>query len=418
MEANVMNLFKPKFRDRKTGQLVETPRWYYDFRDHFGIRQRFRGSEDEHETAELGKMIEDLVRCRKRKVQPKDKLWTWLMGIEPDVQKRLVKLDLAERQWFAQLTQGERLSAWVDEYENWLRKSKGKRGYHRNQTYVEVTMTRIRNIVNGCGFTTWPDIRKGSIETYLGGLSITTGTFNGYVTSIKTFCMWCVREGKADFSPVQFLDRLAKSDKEKRQALGFDKVCRLLTAAVNGPVIRHMTGMERAVLYRIAIETGYRVNELRNLTVADFDKKKSTISQQAKYCKDRRDATQPITMALASSLTDYLEGRDTTGPIFAYVPDRTAEMIQADAIKARLSLIDDQGRELVFHSLRHTLREELRKGRVAESVIDNIMRHKPAGVGQRFYTHITDFEIREAIERLPEYPWPGDIVEQAKKAVS
>jgi len=195
-----------------------------------------------------------------------------------------------------------------------MRKSKGKRGYHRSETYVEVTMTRIRNIVNGCGFTTWPDIRKGSVETYLGGLSITTGTFNGYVTSIKTFCMWCVREGKADFLPVQFLDRLAKSDKDKRQALGFDEVCRLLTAAVNGPVIRHMTGMERAVLYRVAIETGYRVNELRNLTVAHFDKKKSTISQQAKYCKDRRDATQPITMAMASSLTDYLEGRDKHRP--------------------------------------------------------------------------------------------------------
>jgi hypothetical protein len=46
------------------------------------------------------------------------------------------------------------------------------------------------------------------------------------------------------------------------------------------------------------------------------------------------------------------------------------------------------------------------------------MRHKPVGVGQRFYSHVTDFEKREAIERLPEYPWPGDLLAQAKKAVS
>jgi len=413
-----MNLYRPKFRDRKTGELVETPRWYCDFRDHLGIRQRFRGSEDEHETRELGRHIEDLVRCRKRKVQPKDKLWTWLMGLEPDVQKRLVKLDLAERRWFNHLSQADRLSAWVDEYENWLRTSITKRGYHRNENYIGTNLGRIRSIVDGCNFTTWADIRKGAVEIYLGGLSLELSTLDGYIGAFKTFCMWCVRESKADFSPVQFLDRLVKSDKEKRQALGFDEVCRLLAVAVNGPKVEKLSGMERAVLYRVAIETGYRVNELRNLTVSCFDAKKATISQQAKFCKDRRDATQPITLALASRLVDYLAGRDTTTGRLFNLTSQTARMIKTDAIKANLPLIDDEGRELVFHSLRHTLRTELVKARVTEAVIDRIMRHKPAGVGRRFYTHLTDFEIREAIERLPEYPWPGELMQQAKKDVS
>jgi integrase len=93
-------------------------------------------------------------------------------------------------------------------------------------------------------------------------------------------------------------------------------------------------------------------------------------------------------------------------------------MIQTDAAEAGLPLMDDEGRELVFHSLRHTLREELRRARVSEAVIDHLMRHKPLGVGRRFYQHLTDFEIREAIERLPEYPWPGELQQQAKKAVS
>ena len=93
-------------------------------------------------------------------------------------------------------------------------------------------------------------------------------------------------------------------------------------------------------------------------------------------------------------------------------------MLQADAAEAGLPLIDDKGRKLVFHSLRHTLRDELRRARVTESVIDAIMRHKPTGVGQRFYTHITEFEVREAVERLPEYPWPGALQAQATKAVS
>jgi hypothetical protein len=58
------------------------------------------------------------------------------------------------------------------------------------------------------------------------------------------------------------------------------------------------------------------VNELRNLTVSCFDAKKATISQHAKFCKDRCDATQPITMTLASALSDYLAGRQPTRPYF------------------------------------------------------------------------------------------------------
>lgn len=415
-----MNLYRPKFKDRKTGEIRETPRWYIDFRDAHGTRQRFAGDTDKHTTTEFGKQLEDLVKCRKRNIQPRDKLWAWLMDLPADVQSRLVKMDLAERRWFEQLSQAERLDNWIAEFETWLTKSKAKRGYHRNQNYIGTTMGRIRSVVTGCGFSTWADITKGHVETFLGGLSVKLTTYNGYIGAFKLFCTWAVREGRAEFSPVQYLDRVTVPDKEKRQALDFDSVCRLLTAAVNGPKVQGMSGMERAVLYRTAIETGFRVNELRNLTVGDFDAKKATISQQAKFCKDRCDATQPITMALAVALADYLSNRDTTtGPLFNLKSHRTALMIQTDAIKARLPLIDDAGRELVFHSLRHSLREELRKGRVTESVIDKIMRHKPAGVGQRFYTHITDFEIREAIERLPEYPWPGDMVQsKAAKAVS
>jgi len=414
-----MNLYRPKFKDRRTGQITECSRWYVDFRDHHGTRQRFAGDEDEHTAAEFGRNLVDLVRCRKRAIQPKDKLWIWIMGLPSDVQERLIELDLAERQWFNHLSQADRLSTWVGEYESWLCNSRGKRGYIRNRVYTGVALTRIRNILAGCSFSTWADIRKSAIENYLGGLLVKIGTYNGYVAAFKTFCTWCVKEGKAEFSPVQFLDRLSGPDKEKRQALSFDAVCRLLTAAVNGSRAEKISGMERGIIYRTAIETGYRVNELRNLTVASFDAKKATLSLGAEYCKDRRDAVQPITIALASRLADYLTGRDTTRPIFNLTTSMTARMIKTDAAAAGLPLVDDEGRELVFHSLRHTLRTELVRARVTESVIDRIMRHKPAGIGQRFYTHITDFEIREAIERLPDYPWPGDLTQsQAAKAVS
>ena len=50
-----MNLYRPRFKDRKTGELRETSKWYIDFRDHHGTRQRFAGSEDKHATEAFGR---------------------------------------------------------------------------------------------------------------------------------------------------------------------------------------------------------------------------------------------------------------------------------------------------------------------------------------------------------------------------
>jgi integrase len=177
--------------------------------------------------------------------------------------------------------------------------------------------------------------------------------------------------------------------------------------------------MQRAVLYRLGIETGFRRNELAHLTAVCFDLGKATVRFSAEFCKDRRDAAQPVTMALASHLAGFLGDKAPTDRVFALKTPRTALMIQTDATEAGAPLTDDEGRELVFHSLRHTLRTELTRAHASEAVIDHIMRHQPTGVGRQFYTHLTEFEIREAIERLPEYPWPTALEQQqAKKAAS
>jgi integrase len=414
-----MNLYRPKFKDRKTGELRETTRWYVDFRDHHGTRQRFAGDADEHATTEFGRMLEDLVRCRKRAVLPKDRLWNWLQGLPGDVQGRLVKLDLVDPEWLSAFRQPGCLSAWIDEFEEWLGTSRAKSGFRRNAVHIGTTMARIRAIVEGCRFRTWADITKSKVESYLGTLSVKPGTHNGYIAAFKHFCTWVVRDGRAEYSLLQYLDRVTVPQKERRRPLSVSDVSRLLQATANAPKRYGLTGMQRAVLYRLGIETGFRRNELAHLMVGCFDLGKATVRLSAEFCKDRRDAAQPITMALASHLAGFLRDKRQADRVFALKTLRTALMIQTDATEAGVPLMDDEGRELVFHSLRHTLRTELTRARVSEAVIDRIMRHKPTGVGRQFYTHLTEFEIREAIERLREYPWPAELEQQqAKKAVS
>ena len=94
-----MNLYHAKFKDRKSGRLCETPRWYCDFRDHHGTRQRFACDLDEADAKTMGRHLEDLVNCRKRGIQPQDKLWTWMLSRDAIVQAKLVKMEsrLGER---------------------------------------------------------------------------------------------------------------------------------------------------------------------------------------------------------------------------------------------------------------------------------------------------------------------------------
>ena len=53
-----MRTYKPKYRDRKSGGLVETPCFYVDFTDHQGARQRLSsGTDDETEAGAFAKTL-------------------------------------------------------------------------------------------------------------------------------------------------------------------------------------------------------------------------------------------------------------------------------------------------------------------------------------------------------------------------
>jgi len=82
-----------------------------------------------------------------------------------------------------------------------------------------------------------------------------------------------VRDGRASESPVAHLDGLnVRTDRRHdRRALTADEVRRLLTAAAAaGPVLFGMAGPARAILYRVAVETGLRAGELAKPDAGEF----------------------------------------------------------------------------------------------------------------------------------------------------
>ena len=95
-------------------------------------------------------------------------------------------------------------------------------------------------------------------------------TYNAYLQSLKQFCKWMVVEQRASASPIEHLSGLnVQADRRHvRRPLTLDEIHRLLTVTQSEPKRFGATGLERAMLYRLALDTGLRANELRSLTRA------------------------------------------------------------------------------------------------------------------------------------------------------
>src|ERR1019366_1660140 len=98
---------------------------------------------------------------------------------------------------------------------------------------------------------------------------------NNYLRDFKSFCRWCVADGRLAQSPVEYLRPLpaakVRNDcRHERRALSVEEAVRLMATTRSQPERFGMTGTERATLYQLAIETGLRSAEMRSLTAGSF----------------------------------------------------------------------------------------------------------------------------------------------------
>ena len=70
-----------------------------------------------------------------------------------------------------------------------------------------------------------------------------------------------------------------------------------------------MSGVERAMLYRLAVESGLRANELRTLTVSSFDLDKCTVTVQAGYSKRKHEDVLPLRPDTVEELRVFLKDK-------------------------------------------------------------------------------------------------------------
>ena len=401
-------VFRPTYRTRD-GQRRTASRWYIEFDDVNGVLHRLAAFTDRRATEEFARKVERLVELRTAGELPNGELRAWLENLPEAWRRRLAGVATGSRGEPVHVldarlvTAGKPLEEHVIDYARALADKGNTRGH------VGLTVQRIRSVLAGIGAVSLGDVTGDKVARYLAdrrrdGLS--TASSNHYLTAIRGFFRWLVRERRIAESPVAALSKLnEKTDvRRRRRVLEPDELRRLLAVTATEPMRYGMTGAERALCYRLALETGLRAGELRSLTPGSFDLTSNppTVTVRAAYAKNRRDDTLPLRADTAKELRAFLADRPAGTPVFR-LPGHThtAKLFRADLAAAGIPYCTDDG-YADFHSLRHGFVSALAAGGVHPATAQRLARHSTVTLTMDRYTHVYRGELSKALDVLPD----------------
>jgi integrase len=242
-------------------------------------------------------------------------------------------------------------------------------------------------------------------------------TSNVHLNSTRQFLRWCVRMDLVSQDTLRSILPLnaALDRRRERRALTTEEIRTLLEATEKGPprpghtgkpLSDGMSGPERALVYRVAVETGMRRNELKTLSVADLelaDRDRAAVRVRAGNVKNRRDEVLPLRPSTARDLAVHVATRSRDAPVFSCLRDwRAAVVLRADLPGAGIPYAAAAGRVVDFHALRTTFGTALARCGVALQVAQRLMRHSSPTLTSRIYAVLGREDKRAAVAALPD----------------
>ena len=324
-------------------------------------------------------------------------------------------------------------------------------GKANTDRYAKLTVNRVQRVLDECRFKLLPDLKTGPVNSWLheqrqGAMS--PATSNHYVTALKTFGNWLLRDRRCSENPFAFLSRVnAKVDVRcVRRILTRDELSRLVQAAHDGKQFRELSGPDRAILYLLAAFTGLRVSELASLTdrSLNLQSEPPTVTVEAACSKHRREDVLPLHSALAVRLREWLENRKHNpgenqvpdGQPFLLFPgtwtERAAPMIRRDLKAARESWTNEAGANeecgdrqksefllaktsegrADFHALRHTFISNLAGSGVHPKLAKELARHSTITLTMDRYSHVGLLDMNTALETVPDIPFTATFTDE------
>jgi excisionase family DNA binding protein len=405
-----------------TRVLLETRKWYVEVRDAAGVLKKVAGFTDKEATQQLAAELER--RAARQQVGLVDPY---------EVHRRR---PLAEH---------------LIDFQTALR-AKGN-----SPDYVELVVSRLRALADGCGWRTLDGLSASQAEEWLdrqrapgtatllpagrdaftpGETALLLGVSPAAVrAAVQRHHLDAAGSGKARRFPRATVEALVDRQgqgmsaqtrnyfrhveaentttdrRHDRRELEADELRRLLAVArSSNRVFRGLDGRDRYHLYAAACGTGFRAAALASLVPESFvlDADPPTVTLAARRNKSRVVKVQPLPADVAELLRGYLDGRAPGEPLWGgtWARDgRGAEMLRLDLEAASIPYeVEGPDGPLFadFHSLRHTYLTLGGRAGIDLRTLQELAGHSTPILTAR-YSHRRLYDLAGAVEKLPSF---------------
>ena len=400
--------------------MVKSRAWYVFFTDHHDREHSFAASTDKEAAKSLELKVKSLVSCRESSYYPPD-MQSWIDQLPSKLKDKLLKWGLLD---------GCRVAATkllAEHLQDWRAALVAKGSMER---HAILQHARVSRVFSEAGFIFYQDVQASKLLETIESLHKLQPTINGprdtgklisprtkhhHLRACKQFATWMNADRRVNSNSIEHLSMSNKIETQNpRRALTRDEVNVLLDHV--GPV--------RALLYRFAIETGLRANEIRSLTRTSFDFDGLTVKVEARHTKNRKTAALPLKTTTAKAIKEASKLKAPTATIFNVPKTGMAKIIKRDIKNARkewiqiavnnpdeyrrraesefLKIKTDAGK-LDFHALRHTFGTLLAASGVHPKTAQELMRHSDINLTMGIYTHAQTEQVKAAINDLPDF---------------
>ena len=349
----------------------ESTKWYVQYKDEHGTWQREPGYTDKEATHQLASELERKVERRRA-------------GLTDPFEEHHSR-SLAEH---------------LNDYRQHLEAKEN------TEDHVQACTSRVSAILQGCRLDRIGDVTATKVEGFLVNLrreGLSTTSSNHYLTAIKGFFNWMVRNQRVPANPLVSLSRLnTETDiRRERRTVTLEEFASIVEAAGQGKTSHRLSGDDRMWLYIVASQTGLRAKELASLTPQSFDlaSKDPTVAVMACYSKRRRRDEQPLREDVAAKLKGWLVSKTPQERLW---PGKWYRRVRKDLTAAGIPYRDDNGQVFDFHAIRHFYITELARSGVYPKVVQTLARHSTITLTMDRYTHLNLADQRAALDSLPE----------------
>ncbi len=400
------SVFRQQYRT-SGGKSACGVRFSIRFKDHHGFMRQVLAMHDERASAEMLRRLESLVSFRAAGMLPPADLARWMSGLPAKTITKLVAWGVADEQAGA----GKTITQHLSDYKATLI-AEGVTEKHAARQF-----NRVTRMLAGMKITQYSALTKNLVTIWLAqhckDNDLGNVTYNHHLNALKAWCNWMISDRRAVVNPVaEVADKEAGVDRRyvRRALTNAESSALILTTKAKKDLLFNIPGWERALIYRLALETGLRSLEIRSLKVEDFALGlRPAVTIRASGAKNRRQATLPLRAELASEIESAFGLRAKTEAAF-HMPyeNNVIRMLRKDLESIGVSTGKAGGARVDFHSLRHTFCTNLANAGVLPHVCQKLARHSSIELTMKFYTHLRVDQDRQAIDLLPGVQLPPE----------